>query len=264
MALRYEWGWDFANYVASPAFTIDDDGSPHVITFSTGTYIHTSITDVIAPYDEFAAALESAINDVVDGSNSYTVTWNGTTGYTIAADTVNFTLSFSGDAGLNMRRILGFTGNMSAASEQESNCRPYYLIIPAMPGRSQVSDEYQPEGIAEDASSDDGHAYQIAKATSEIYCDWTQMAETDQAPSSFSSEGTYVFEREATTAIPWTYQHAFTHGAGGMQPFLVIEGSTESVHELRAEGVPFHPQRFSAPDYALWNIPFRTRLLGYV
>jgi hypothetical protein len=262
MALRYEFAWDFGLYETAPAVTVDDDGAAFVVTFSSGTHTPSGIESIVSGYTSFTTALAAALNAGTTGAGEYEVIWNGPTGYEINYDSGNFSLTFSGTAGTNMRSLLGMTGNRSGDDQYLSQCRPYYLIIPAMPGRSMMSDEYEPEGISTDASADDGSNYQTSKSTSETYCDWVQMAETDQAPSSFSSVGTYVFERQATTAVPWSYQHAWRHARGGKQPFVVVDGSENAVHELRAEGTTFHPQRFASQDIQLWNVPFKTRLLG--
>jgi hypothetical protein len=265
VSLRYEWGWDFGLFPSGATVTVDDDGAPFVVTFTTGTYIHTSITDVdaTAAYDEFAAAFETALNAGDSGSNTYLVTYHPATGYEIDGQNADFTLTFaSDDAGVAMRHILGFSGNQSGNPAYNSDARPYYLIIPVIQGRSLVSDEYEPEGISVDAISDDATAYQTSRSTAETLCTWTQMAEVADAPAGPFANGTYIFEREATSTIPWTYQHAFRHARDGKQPFLVVDGSDSEVHELRADGTSFHPQRFGAQDFHIWNVPFRTRKLG--
>jgi hypothetical protein len=185
--------------------------------------------------------------------------------YTIDYSAGDFSLDLTGsDTQVTMRRVLGFSGDQSTSDAYSSDVRPYYVILPAMPGRSECSDEYEPEGITNESIADDGSAYQISRATSEILSDWIQMAESTTAPDTFTNNGTYVFERDATSAVPWSYQHAWRHARTGYHPFLVVDSGTSenAVHMLRADGSSFMPQRMASKDYPLWNIPFRTRKLG--
>lgn len=257
MALRYEWGWD----AALTPFTISatDDGGSFSVAVTTGTYAHTVMTDL--GYLALAAYLQTAIN-TASSSGTYTVTYNGTSGYTIAYSGSVLTLTFTGSTAItNAAKILGFSGTKSGSTSYSSDVRPYYVIIPAIQARSKVSDEYEPPNIVSEASADDGTVFQVAKDTSEIYLDWTQTAETQVAPTVHTTEGTPMHSRYATSEVPWTYQHAWAHMRGGQQPFACIESST-TLHEMRAEGLSFAPMRFAAEDYPLWSIAFKTRLIG--
>lgn len=278
MSLRYEWTFDLDVLGLGVAVDLDDDGSAAEARLATGTFGHTSIATVVdvegttvsrySLYTAFATAFQTLLNDTTTGSGAYTVTYNGTTGYTVAYDAGNFSLTFStvttAAEGVLLRQILGFSGDVSGAASYSSDVRPYFVIIPTIEGRSSMSDEIEPDDIVQEAVADDGTAYGVARDTVEVWSTWQQTAETNSAPSTFSSEGTPVFQRSATSAVPWTYQHAWRHAREGDQPFLVLDtGTSESaVHAFRADGAAFKPVRFAAPDYPLWSLDFKTRLIG--
>ncbi len=128
-----------------------------------------------------------------------------------------------------------------------------------------MSDEYEEEGGVSESVADDGTAFHIAKDGLAIYSDWVQMGETNTAPTTHTDDGTPVFKRSATAEVPWTYQHAFEHARTlGSAPFLVVDSGTaeSAVHQMRADGSSLKASRFASADIDLWNVPFKTRLLG--
>lgn len=278
MALYYEWGWDVAQIDDGFSVIVTDSSGAagadrtFTVSFASGTYCHTSLAAVGATstYTAFAAAFETALEAGSAGGatpRGYTVSWSRTTGYTVAVNAgTKLTLDLTGTtAQTQMAQLLGMTGDRTGALTYSSQVRPYYFIVPTIQGLSSVSDEYEPDGIVEESISDDGTAHAIARDTSEVYFDWVQMAEPDapEAGFTFDDPWTAPFERQISSAAPWSYQHAFRHARAGKQPFLVTNGVDEElVHELRADGSSFRPQRGAGTDIAIWNIPFRTRLLG--
>ncbi len=155
--------------------------------------------------------------------------------------------------------------NRAGALSYASNVGPSFMILPANPGRSNMSDEYEEEGGVSEAVAADGTAYPIAKAGMALYSDWVQMGETSAGTFTAGGDGTPVFKRDATTDVPWSYQHAWEHSRTlGAAPLLVVDsGTSESaVHRFRSDGSSLKPTRFGSQDFDLWNVPFRTRLLG--
>lgn len=282
MALYYEWGFDVAQIASGFSVDVTDSSGAagadrtFAVSFTTGTYCHTTLAGVTATstYTAFAAALETALeagSALGATPRGYAVTWSRSTGYTIALTSefsggpgTKLTLDFTtSDAKTNLRRVLGMTGDRTGALTYSSTVRPYYFLIPSIQGRSSV-DEREPDGLSEDSISDDGSADQISCDTAEVHLDWVQMAEPD-APDVgflFADAWSPPYERHATSAAPWSYMHAFRHARAGKQPFLVADGSQNLVCELRADGTSFKPQRSQGPDVEIWNIAFRTRLLG--
>jgi hypothetical protein len=268
VSLRYEWAFDVSLLADGLSVTVTDSGGAFTVSFTSGTYAHTSINSVVSGYTSFAAALETALNAGSLGAAVYNVDYafspGSGIGYTIECDE-NAAFDFTGtNAQVNMRRVLGFTTDSASSTLHESTARPYYLLVPSIQGRSNMSDEMEPDGASEEEGADDGTVYQTSKDTSEVVTEWTQMAEPTSisGASVVSSLWAPPFERQATSLIPWSYQHAFRHARTGHLPFLVVDGSDSEVHELRADGTAFRPTRFASPDFGLWSIPFRTRLLG--
>ncbi len=268
--MHYEFTWDISvNGGLSLKSTADS--TEFEVTFTSGTYCHTDISGTATGYQSFALALADALNSGNPGTAVYTVTWNGTTGYQVDISTGTCTLVFSTtsdtEAGENMRKVLGFSSDQAAAASITSDVRPFYLIIPAIQGRSNKTDRYEPEGITQEGKADDGTVTQISKATSEELSDWNQTAEVNTTPSVFSSPGTPAYIRHAddgTSAndVPWTYQHAWRHMRTHEHYIYVVDGADTDVHKLRAEGLSFHPVRFASDDFDLWTIPFRTYFIG--
>jgi len=300
MSVRYEWGFDVAQLVldgaavGSLAAYINDATDAGLGELTSGTHCHTDISGVMGSgeFTSFPDALEAEFDTIFttygfdevsfDGS-SYTLTYDASFTYTIDfrdAATPNGVGSGS-DAGKMLAAILGFDYNhasatggsasdpyniqLSGATTYTSNVRPYFLILPAVTGRSNMSDVYEEEGGVSEAVADDGTAYHVAKDGLAIYSDWTQMGETNTAPTTHTDDGTPVFKRSATTEIPWTYQHAWEHSRTlGAAPFLVVDSGTaeSAVHRFRSDGSSLKPTRFGGQDIDLWNVPFKTRLLG--
>lgn len=273
MSLRYEFLWDHS-IIGAVQIKATLDGAEFESTIATGNYGHTSIASVDSNFTDFATALKTEMDADNPGSATVTVTWNGTTGYTLTPSSGTLALNFTTTTvaqGTLMRRILGFDANAdtSAAASQSSTMRPYYMVIPAQAGRTNVTDEYEPEGITRESKADDGSVYQLSKSTSEILTDWDQVAEIETAPATFSDQGTQVYKRQADgegTAddVAWTYQHAFEHHRLGLHPFLCLDGSDSIVYRLRAEGSTFHPVRWASNDFGLWTVAFRAYELGRV
>ena len=266
MSLLYYYAWDFAR-VGTHQVKVTDSATFEV-SITSGTYAHITLVSVDTSCTDFAAALQSALNTGTAGARTYAVSWSSTTGYTITATGGNFSLSFttttSADAGTRMRHLLGMSGNRSGAATYSSQVRPYYFVIPAIAGRSDVSDDYEPDGIVQEAIADDGTAYDIAVSTAEKRIDWMQVGDQDSPGTAYTAFGlgTPVHKRFITNPIPWTWEHSWEHHRTGFDPILVVDGSEQVVVKLRAEGASFHPKRMGGADYDLWSVSFKTRLIG--
>lgn len=300
--LYYAWGWDVAagmllydgfygqnpSAVASLSCTVDDGTDSGTAEITSGSYSHIDMSTRLGTageYTAFSTALDTEITTVL-ATNGVTVTFSYLTGYTLtfgATSTIDFTSGTLGDStGKMLAAILGFnyqhpdaTGgassdpynvSLSGASSYTSNCRPYYFLLPTITGRSQVTEDYEEDGAVNEAVADDGTAYHVAKDGVGVWYDWVQMAERNDPDTAFTAfgAGAPVHKIWATRAVPWTYQHAWEHArTGGSHPFFVVDDVIAyDVHALRADGLSFRPSRFASQDYDLWNVPFRTRMLG--
>lgn len=95
---------------------------------------------------------------------TWTVTFAPTTGlYTIARDSGTFTLTFSGDAGTNMRRVLGHSGNRTAAASIASNQPAWYWFI--FPGAESNDGARQPNENRGFAQTTGGRVYAVRPYT---------------------------------------------------------------------------------------------------
>lgn len=280
MALHYYWGVDlslievgFRVGVTDSSGAAGADRSFNVV-ITSGTFAHVDFSSVLTGWEDFAGVLETAVNAGSAGGatpQTHTISFATSTGYTWSATGTKLTLDFTGtEAQIALRRFVGMTGDRSGSMSYGSQVRPHYWIIPTIQGRSNDSDDYEPDGISSEASGDDGSVSQISKDTAETFRDWTQAAEPIEPDAGFTFDDPWTapYERQATSAAPWSYQHAFRHARtggteqSGTMPFLVVDGSESSVHALRADGTAFHPQRFAGVDFPLWSIAFKTRVLG--
>lgn len=254
MATYYLAGWDTAA-IGTFSVVIGGTVGSGTATVTASTYSHTDLSSVTGTgtYTAFATAVQTALNAVVAG---WTVSYSTSThAYTISHATA-FTLTWTGTGGTNLQRALGFTATVGSTTSATSTARPYYVIVPAISARSQVSDVYEPDDIVREAVSDGGTSFAIAKATTETLSDWEQQMESASA----------TLARSAVAAVPWTWEAFFKH-LRGAYPFRLVDGSTSTVHTLREKGAAFTgtTRRRVAVDYDdLWIIMLMTRDLGTV
>jgi hypothetical protein len=225
-------------------------------TVATGTYCNVSlsgVTSLSGTYTGFAAAVQTALQVV---SGGFSCTFSTTTHAFTIAHASNFSLTWTGTGGTNLRRALGFTATLSGTNSYTSTVRPYYVIVPGITARSQVTDVYEPDDIVEEAVSEGGDAYGVAKDTSELWSDWVQPFETKEA----------VMQRSATAAVPWTWEHFFKH-CRMTHPFLVHDAGTNTAHRLRADAAAFNNKvrtRVATDWDNYWSVNLMTRDLGTV
>lgn len=249
MALYYLAGFSTAGTTQAMAFVLNGIAG----SVTSGTYAYqtfASLMPAATPYSDFATAVQAALNAV--GSGTYTVTYSTVTHAFTITRTVGgpaFTLA-SWTSGGNLRRALGFTADLTTTAA--STVRPYFVIVPAVGARTDFSDVYEPDDIVDEAVSDGGTAYSVARQTSELWCDWSQTMETKAA----------TLARSATASVPMTWQ-AFVKHCRGQRPFGVYESAVGNVlYKMRADGASFHPERVDSDYDGLWNIPFLCRDLG--
>ena len=254
MTLYYEAGFS----VNASALSMTGTWASTAVTVGTGTYAHQSLVSVMGTgnYSDFATAVQSAINTAT--GSSFTVSYSTSTHqYTISRATT-FTMLFDSSVAGNVRlaAALGFsTGTHSGASAYTSDVRPYYVMVPTELARSAMLPfVYEPDDIVEEAVSDGGTPYAVAKNTTELWADWTQTMEAKAA----------CFDLYATSAAPWTWQKFFKH-VRGQHPFAVYESALyDAVYKSRAESARFKPQPVTADWDALYNIRFETRYIGAI
>jgi hypothetical protein len=267
VTLYYEFGFD-VEIVGAFAFPFENSFGAYEITLVDGTYAHTFFEADGGFYENFYGVLANYLNDPSALSPAaFDVSWSRETGYTITSSDpfeVNFSAASDADAGARAAALLGFSGDLSGSNTYSSDVRPSYFIVPAIGARTKPSDEKEPPGVTSEGVTDSGGTCQRSRRSSEIHDDWEQAGEDMRDVSGGAFEaGTPVYRRQATAAVPWTYQHAWAHHKKGFDPFIAADDDLgETVHRMRAEGCSFKPARIAGVDVDVWSIPFRTRQIG--
>ena len=132
--------WDFASYGTSEIAWTDDDG-PHTVSYSSGIYRHpgsgadslTHPSGGLAIANTAHPAFDDTLEAALDAQTTATptVTYDADTNrYTLAMSGAVFSVTWSSDAQLRMRALLGFSGNLSAATSYTATLAPVFTIEP--------------------------------------------------------------------------------------------------------------------------------------
>jgi hypothetical protein len=276
MTMHLQMAWDFAK-IGSATWEIEEDTSGKTLTFTmaTGAYAHIDgggstglVTNnaIYFPNLNTDAAVGTAfimrwlaiLN--ADLTGVYSLTAYDSCRYTIGC--VGDTFRFTSNTTTLARRILGITTVGGAfANAFTSEFTPYYSIVATRGAWSNVSDDYEPDGQAENAECDDGTVYGIGRTTYATYFDFTAPMEPKEI----------VRKRDAEATAPWTYQHAWQHIRNEYEFVTLIDpvydgialdaGTKATLHRLRKDGAAWRPARVSADYDDLWDINFRTHLI---
>lgn len=245
MTLRIEVGFDTTQF-GQPTITVGATPAP----IDDATYCHRDLSSVVGTglYTDFAGACQQAL--LTAGlSASLSVTYVSATG------AYNLTPSGSQTVTLNTaaRQLLGFSGDPGTiSSAATSDVKPYFLIDSAMGGKTANSDDYEARSYSEDAEAEDGSAYGIASTGRAVYADWVCAFEPRTA----------VYIREATAAVPWTWEHFYQH-ASVVHPFMVEDDyGDQTVHRFRAGFDRFKPRRVQQDWDELHDVDMKTRVMG--
>ena len=259
MTLFFEAGWEWGTGVAG--ISVDEGGGSvvvDVVASGTQTFCHTDISANIATgeYVDLATALQDALNASGSLSDTYTVTYNDNVSpptYTISS-TGTFSYILTGSL---LRAAIGFsseTGSTAASHSSDMQCK--YLIEGYVGGASNVTDEYEPDGITETAVSEDGTPYSISVSTAATYYDIRVPMEplanifTREADSDTTASGTH-----------WVWQDFFAH-VRGHHPFTICDDTYRRTCVLRGDSTHFRPVR-EVPDWdGAWNVDLKTHQLG--
>ena len=251
MTTRYLAGFDLSD-VGAWTLTVDDNGGGSPTEYdeddlSSTLAAHIAIASTPA-YSSLTSMLNTALSSEPVSVSFSTATYRYTITYTGGGS--GFDLTFSQAAADSMGfSTLVHTNQTSITSDQV----PYYLIETQVDGRSAYSRDFEPDGIASQAISDDGTSiFGLARTASPKFLDWRQQFETLES----------TFKAEATT-VPWTWEHFFEH-ARTVHPIQVVDGYDDMECWLRADGATFRPEP-QTPDYdSQWHIPFRVVLIGRI
>lgn len=250
MTLRIEAGVNTAKGINLSAEF--DDTSADALQLS-GTFCHTDLSAVLGTglYVELAQALEDLLNASVSLTATYTVTYDPVAlSYTISA-TGTFSVDFTSVSSSLLGQALGFSSMLSGASSYTSTVRPFYLLTGTCGGKSQVSDDYEPDNIVETAEAEDGTTYSRSRFSAPIYQDFRLPLEPRAR----------VFKRRAEAAVPWTFQHFHEH-VRGQEPFLLVDDAESTVHVLRKRSAAFAPSRVVQDFDDYWDLEMNTYVKG--
>lgn len=252
MTLFYVAGFQVAT---STSMTCTIAGSG--VTVADGLYSHTGFDNGVDPLARQFTAFDAAVQAAAPVGTA--VAFDLTTGLYTISRAGAFTMTFSSgtDSDVRLAHALGFTpgGSYTGATSYTSDKRPYYLMGATEPARSQALPfVYEADDVVEEAVSDDGEAYGVAKDTHELLSDWTQPMEPKAS----------TFTTAAASSAPWTWQDFFKH-CRMTYPFLINEGydgASTGVYQLRADGARFKAMPVVSDWDSLYNIKFVCRYLG--
>lgn len=272
----YYAGWDYAR-IGSGTFTLTASTGAHgadTVTWNTGTYSHIDLSSVTgtSTYVSWATTLQTYLNSLGGGRPTYTVTFSTTTmRYSFSASSGTLALAFPATAaGTRAKHILGFSADVAATSSPiVSDLRPYYAIRAAVEGPSAYT-FYKEDGskIASDIADDGVSQYGITPRTLAKFIEWEQRMESQSAPASqltsgVASSGAGVRTGDASSAVPWTWEHFFQH-VRLWEPFAFhnTTGPAGIVCKMRKEASFFSPVMVTSDLSSLWNIPIKALYLG--
>ncbi len=268
----YSCAWDFAalnvGAISGSNAAVFGGGLTGNLGFASGLYMHGDVAGTADGVSilSFCADIEAAIAGL-------TCTFSlSTLKYTLSA-AGTFSVTWTGAAGVVMQELLGFSGNLSAASSYTSTVRPEYLIVSRLAGQSEVHETYEPGGRISYAESDNGQAYSTHPVELPTYRDWTQPFETLEGPTDAEWSGNSAVGGTAVrtanvgvaTKITWTWEALIKH-LRATYPFALVDRATSTngeghLYKMRGEAAHFDPTRITADYDGHWSIPFRTRQL---
>ena len=268
----YSCAWDFAalnvGTISGSNAAVFGGGLTGNLGFTSGLYMHGDVAGTADGVSilSFCADIEAAISGLTCTLSLSTLK------YTLSA-AGTFSVTWTGTAGAVLRDILGFSGDLSAASSYTSTVRPKYLIVSRLAGQSEVHETYEPGGRIAYAESDNGQAYSTHPVELPTYRDWVQPFETQAGPTdgewnaSGSVGGTAVRTADvgSATKVTWTWE-AMTKHLRATYPFGLVDRATSTkgegqLYKMRGEAAHFDPTRITADYDGHWSIPLRTRQL---
>lgn len=253
MATDYLAGVDLSK-IGTWSLTIDDNGggSPTVYDeddLSSTLAMHIATSNVSPAYSSLSSMISTAIAAEPVSLLFSTTTYDYQFTYTGGGSGFDMTLSQAAADSLGITTLVHT--NVTGITSDRT---PYYVILSQTAARSAYSRDYEPEGVASQAVSDDAtNIFGLARTTSPKFLDWRQQFETLES----------TFKAAAATAVPWTWEHLFEH-CRTVFPVKVIDSDNYDDLEvfLRPEGAQFRPEP-QTPDYdSQWHIPLNTVLAG--
>lgn len=198
-------------------------------------------------FHAFATELQSAMDAAT--SETVTVAFSTTTlAYTLTCTGGTFDITFNGDAGARMRRILGFTASQFGAGPHGSNMRPWYLWAAAIDGRARYDQPAMREGDIKRRFADGGQMYSVGPVRPVYQARWAHQFEAKaDVHRRFADADTLA------SGASWTAQDFLDHAARHAA-ICVIKDSTESMVFYTGGGFDRSAVTRSRPDSDLHQI----------
>lgn len=234
----------------------DSSGGPYTASITTGKFAHIDMTSVDASATAFATALAAAMNAASPGP-TISVTWNASTcTYTFSIASGTLTLSFTGSASTErMRKAVGFLSGKSGSASYNSDTRPFYVIRPVSDGIARTPGEYEITDAVSVVRANDGSTYALSPTTIPIYDEWEHQFESLAA----------VFSAEATSAVPWTWQHLWAHAGIWQETCVITDLATSKNRGFRLRTPAFERtthERMIANSDVYWKVRVDAQILG--
>lgn len=266
MSLIIYSGFDLDKIDGQFELDITDTGGNTTVTINAGTFAHKDLTSISgsSTYKDFAtgAGTTSGLEDALDANTTlngdYTVVWQPETlNYAISSSVAFVIEEATNELAEN---ILGLSGALplssstAGASEVITGSHmPYFLLTGAMGAKSQVSDDFEPNGRIETIETNDGSVRSVAPSDLAVYQDFTIPFETYET----------TFKRQRING-KWTFQDLFEN-CRAEQPFLVEDDLENTVHSFRSEGAAWTEdtrERVTEDDNSQWSVIFFTYVFG--
>lgn len=284
-----EYSWD-AVRLGGLAVQATDDGGAFLVSIDDGEFAHSDVASAanrfglipkrLSPVQVFATAFENALNAASSGAGVWSVDYQlhpnpnlYVVSYSAAIWELDFREATVGAGGPRLAAAVGMGDSAPIAVAGGANAystrRPYYLLIPSAMCRTGLRADRGPANAATDAPSDGGVYGQISRQQVTVHKSWKQAGEDETVIGlvALGEPGTPVHAHLATDAVPWSYQHAWDHAISYKCAIKVVDDVSESyaeVHEMTAEGLTFDPAFTGADDFAMYSVPYQTRLLGRI
>lgn len=275
-------GFDIVR-LGSMQVAVNDGTDSGTATVPQGKYCHRDITALSAKlgsgnYDDFATAVDGAIDAVLTTHSSGVSVALATGAYTLGTYNANTTLDFTSatltdSSGKRLAAALGFNYNhsdatggsatdpynisLSGATSYVSNVTPKYYLALARDGITHTDGwpPYQVAGQTHHVTTTLGNGYGKGPSTKTEFC---------EIKLGFQTKASVFAQNADDTAAPWTYEDLVTH-AGTWEPIVVSTTALEFVLKDRV-GDFGKDQRRSVFDafHAKWHIDLAGHFIGYL
>lgn len=236
------------------------------VSYTSGAYSHVALT-LPSPFTSPSVLATALTASLSGGAHTVVVAWSKTSLVYTLTGSGNFALA---SMSTTLNAALGYPtfggtigGSTSGHAVYTSSVRPLYVHLPVMTGQSSVSPKLEAEGRTTTSVSDGGVPYGISSIGVAQTRQWTHNMELRAAPAAIATRGTPLDTEDATTLIPWSWQHWRNHVLGH-EVFALYDptGTAAEFYMLEASSTSHRPTRITADYDALFAVPVSAYYLG--